>query len=99
MKLHDDGYRIELEQKAEDLRQSLRHPGKIAVERTYRLLRQVEVALARFQTGKYGSCLKCEREIPEKRLKAIPWAVYCVQCQEKVDRLQGRMRALRKPAA
>jgi DnaK suppressor protein len=122
MKLHDDGYRIELEQKAEDLRQSLRHPGKTAaqrapekleetllaaeresathdMERTYRLLRQVEVALARFQTGKYGSCLKCQREIPQKRLDAVPWAVYCVECQEDVDCLQARLNALRRPAA
>jgi len=108
MKKHDDGYRIELEHKAEDLRRSLRDRGKIAVEResathglerTYRLLRQVEFALTRCQTGKYGSCLKCEREIPEKRLKAVPWAVYCVECQEAVDSLQARMNALRKPAA
>lgn len=122
MKLHNDGYRIELEQKAEDLRQSLRHFGKIAaerapekleetllaaeresathdLERTYRLLRQVEVALARFQTGKYGSCLKCQREIPEKRLNAVPWAVYCVECQEEVDCLQARLNALRRPTA
>ena len=122
MKLHNDGYRIELEHKAEDLRQSLRRRGKIAaerapekleetllaaeresethdLERTYRLLRQVEVALARFQTGKYGSCLKCQREIPEKRLKAVPWAVYCVECQEEVDCLQARLNARRRPAA
>jgi DnaK suppressor protein len=109
MKMHDDKYRIELEHKAEDLRESLRHRGKILaaqresathdVERTYRLLRQVEVALARFQNGKYGSCLKCEREIREKRLKAVPWAVYCIECQEEVDCLRARMNALRRPAA
>ena len=122
MKMHDDGYRIELEHKAEDLKQSLRRRGQIAaervpeeleetllaaeresathdLERTYRLLRQVEVALARFRSGKYGSCLKCEREIPEKRLNAIPWAVYCVECQEEVDRLHARIDAFRRPAA
>ena len=120
--MRHEKYRIELELKAEDLRQGVRRRTQIEVERasddldekllaaqresathdlerTYRLLRQVEFALTRCQTGKYGSCLKCEREIPEKRLKAVPWAVYCVECQEAVDSLQARMNALRKPAA
>ena len=121
-RMRHEKYRIELELKAEDLRQGVRRRTQIEVERasddldekllaaqresathdlerTYRLLRQVEVALARFQADKYGSCLSCEREIPEKRLKAVPWAVYCVDCQEEVDRLHARINALRMPAA
>jgi DnaK suppressor protein len=36
--------------------------------------------------GSFGICLRCDEEIPEKRLKALPWAAYCVPCQETVDR-------------
>ncbi|AEC01521.1 TraR/DksA family transcriptional regulator [Parasphaerochaeta coccoides] len=44
-------------------------------------LRAVEAALARIGTGKYGRCLKCGKKIPEERLKAIPYAVLCIDCK------------------
>jgi DnaK suppressor protein len=47
-------------------------------------LKQVEEALDRLKAGDYGTCQHCEEPIPEKRLKAIPWARYCVPCQEKL---------------
>jgi|SRR5438067_3202921 len=54
----------------------------------YMQLRQIQEALDRLQLGDYGSCLSCEEEIPPKRLQALPWAKYCVKCQEKIgDRL------------
>jgi DnaK suppressor protein len=31
-------------------------------------------------------CLHCEEDIPLKRLKAVPWAAFCIQCQERADR-------------
>ncbi len=46
-------------------------------------LRLVEEALDRLRLGGYGSCVNCEEPIPVKRLRAIPWARYCVRCQEK----------------
>jgi DnaK suppressor protein len=48
----------------------------------YRQLRQVEEALDRLDAGDYGICLACEEAIAEKRLQALPWARYCVTCQE-----------------
>jgi DnaK suppressor protein len=69
------------------------------LERTYRLLRQVDFALARIECGTYGLCARCESPIGEKRLKAVPWALYCIECQESVDRLHEHMDALRRPAA
>lgn len=48
----------------------------------YGKLRLVDEALGRIESGDFGICLACEEPIPEKRLKAIPWARYCVQCQE-----------------
>lgn len=48
----------------------------------YGQLRLVKEALDRMDAGGYGVCLACEEPIAEKRLKAIPWARYCLQCQE-----------------
>jgi DnaK suppressor protein len=36
--------------------------------------------------GSYGTCLHCEEEISPKRLDAVPWAAYCIRCQEIADR-------------
>jgi DnaK suppressor protein len=48
----------------------------------YVQLRLVEEALDRLDAGDYGICLSCEEPIPAKRLRALPWARYCVACQE-----------------
>ena len=56
------------------------------LDRESRLLKSVEEALDRIETGAFGVCLSCEEEIPEKRLKAVPWASHCLSCQEKLDR-------------
>jgi DnaK suppressor protein len=48
----------------------------------YVQLRLVEEALDRMETGDYGVCLACEEPIAEKRLRALPWARYCVTCQD-----------------
>ena len=50
----------------------------------YKQLRQIQEALDRLQLGEYGVCLACEAAIPAKRLQALPWAKYCVPCQEKI---------------
>lgn len=50
----------------------------------YQQLRQIQEALDRLQLGEYGVCLACEEPIPDKRLHALPWAKYCVKCQEKI---------------
>jgi len=50
----------------------------------YGQLRLVEEALDRVQSGDFGVCLSCEQPIPPKRLQALPWARYCVPCQEAI---------------
>jgi DnaK suppressor protein len=50
----------------------------------YRQLRMVEEALDRLESGDYGVCLSCDEPIAEKRLQALPWARYCVKCQEEM---------------
>ena len=47
------------------------------------LLREIEEALVRLRDGSYGTCLDCGMPVSRKRLEAIPWARYCVSCQER----------------
>jgi DnaK suppressor protein len=47
------------------------------------LLREVEGALDRLRDGTYGTCMDCGMPVARKRLEALPWARYCVTCQER----------------
>ena len=47
------------------------------------LLREIEEAQGRLKDGSYGTCLDCGLPVSQKRLQAIPWARYCVSCQER----------------
>jgi len=49
-----------------------------------KLLREVQAALRRIQQSTYGVCAACEEPISAKRLAAVPWAKFCVQCQERI---------------
>ena len=49
-----------------------------------KLLREISDALQRIEQGTYGVCLECEEPISVKRLEAVPWARYCVTCQEQI---------------
>ena len=46
------------------------------------MLKEIERALARCAGGTYGVCEACGEDVSPLRLKAIPWARYCVTCQE-----------------
>ncbi len=48
-----------------------------------KLLRAIEDALARVESGSYGVCVDCEEEISSARLKAVPWTKVCIGCKEK----------------
>ncbi len=49
-------------------------------------LRSICSALTRIENDSYGVCLRCDAAINPKRLAAIPWAEYCLHCQEQADR-------------
>jgi DnaK suppressor protein len=55
------------------------------LDRKSRLLRSVQAAINRLADETFGVCSRCEEPIPEKRISVIPWAAYCVPCQEKLD--------------
>ncbi len=48
-------------------------------------LRLVRQALSRMQDGSFGECVHCGTEIGPKRLEALPWTPYCINCQEKIE--------------
>lgn len=48
---------------------------------------QVQDALKRIEDGTYGKCTVCGRQIEAARLEAVPWAAYCLEDQEKQDKL------------
>jgi DnaK suppressor protein len=58
------------------------------LDRESNLLRNVRAALHRIDEGTFGVCAHCEEDISLKRLNAVPWAAYCIQCQETADRNQ-----------
>jgi DnaK suppressor protein len=58
------------------------------LDRESHLLRNVRGALRRMNEGSYGTCMHCEEDISPKRLEAVPWAAYCIHCQELADRSQ-----------
>ncbi len=61
------------------------------LDRESNLLRNVRAALRRIDDGTYGICAHCEEDISPKRLNAVPWAPFCISCQELADRQeQGR---------
>jgi DnaK suppressor protein len=47
------------------------------------LLRELEAALKRLAEGEFGSCQRCAQPISAERLRALPWARFCLRCQEK----------------
>src|ERR1017187_9912868 len=49
-----------------------------------KLLREISDALHRIDTGIYATCMECDEPISQKRLEAVPWARYCVTCQEAI---------------
>jgi len=51
-----------------------------------RLLRLVDAALEKIRLKTYGTCEKCGERIAEKRLEALPFARYCIACQEEEER-------------
>ncbi len=46
------------------------------------VLMLIDEAFARIKEGNFGTCTNCGNTIGEKRLQAVPWTSYCIDCQE-----------------
>ena len=57
-------------------------------------LNKVNDALVRLEQGSYGNCFDCGEEIAEKRLRALPFAVRCKDCEESRETAEQRERQL-----
>ncbi len=54
------------------------------------LLYAIEDALKRIESREYGICVICEKKISKVRLKAVPYAKYCIECQTKEEKRKKR---------
>ena len=64
---------------------------KVDTDRT--MLSQVRNALERVESGTFGKCLTDGEPIDEKRLEAMPWAPYCLEHQQQLEKSQPRRTA------
>jgi DnaK suppressor protein len=51
-----------------------------------RLLRDVLIALRKLDEGGFGECERCGEPVGDKRLEALPFARFCIECQRRVER-------------
>lgn len=49
-------------------------------------LERIDAALERIQDGQFGICQVCATEIPLPRLEALPFTLYCINCQKEIER-------------
>jgi DnaK suppressor protein len=49
-------------------------------------VRDIDAALDRMDKGVYGLCLRCEEEIPARRMEVRPFSRYCVDCKAEVEK-------------
>jgi DnaK suppressor protein len=70
---------------ADDDQPSMLHDQFVTLQQqglAYQTLKLVDAALERMASGDFGACLACGEAISNRRLNAIPWAEYCIRCQE-----------------
>ena len=54
---------------------------------------RIDEALLKVDQGTYGTCDECEQDIAEARLEAVPFALLCLECQEREETLAAEERA------
>ena len=57
-------------------------------------LKKIDAALRRLGEGAYGDCFECGNEIPQARLRALPFAVRCKDCEETHETVEQRERVI-----
>ncbi|MCX7705392.1 MAG: TraR/DksA C4-type zinc finger protein [bacterium] len=54
------------------------------------LLQKIEESLKKIEEKKYGICEACKKPIPKARLRAVPYANFCIKCQRIQEQEKGR---------
>ena len=72
--------------------------GFALIELKMEMLKQIDAALQRLEEGRYGDCFECGTEIAQARLRALPFAVRCRDCEQsreadEHERVMGQRRS------
>src|SRR3984893_2474593 len=90
---HRDG--IAVERSADQLEETqMAAQRTLAVsnlDREFSQLRDARAALSRIDEGSFGICQECDEDIHPKRLAAVPWTPFCIECQEAIDEKTDEM--------
>lgn len=82
----DDGPKDSVDMSLQDVNQEL---ALRLGERESRMVADIDQALLRIEEGSYGTCARCDKEIPLARLEALPTARHCAPCQEIIEAGEG----------
>src|SRR5437588_6034681 len=63
------------------------------------MLSLIEASLQKIEDGTYGKCDRCAKAITEARLEALPYAVFCIDCQSRVEGARGRFSSMPRPSS
>jgi DnaK suppressor protein len=82
----DDGVKDVADQSVKDVSQEIEYRLS---ERESQLVADIDQALLRIDEGSYGVCARCGKDIPERRLDALPTARYDAECQSLIEQSSG----------
>ena len=82
----DDGVRDSVDMSLHDVNQEI---ALRLGERESQIVADIDQALLRIDEGSYGTCARCGKEIPERRLEALPTARYDAECQTAIEANTG----------
>jgi DnaK suppressor protein len=82
----DDGVKDVADQSVKDVSQEIEYRLS---ERASQVVADLDQALLRIEEGSYGVCARCGRDIPERRLDALPTARYDAECQALIEQSSG----------
>ncbi|HEV2708419.1 MAG TPA: TraR/DksA family transcriptional regulator [Pyrinomonadaceae bacterium] len=82
----DDGVKDSVDLSLQDVNQEIQFR---LGERESQMVAEIDQALLRMDEGSYGVCARCGKEIPERRLEAVPTARYDAECQSLIEANEG----------
>lgn len=82
----DDGVKDSVDMSLQDVNQEIAFR---LGERESQIVADIDQALLRIDEGSYGTCARCGKDIPERRLEALPTARYDAECQTVIEQGLG----------
>ncbi len=82
----DDGVKDVADMSVADVNQEIEYRLS---ERASQTVADIDQALLRIEEGSYGVCGRCGKDIPERRLEAVPTARYDAECQTLIEQSEG----------